>query len=64
MIREWQVTTDSFCCLVVTNSDGKIIDTAPMLKIFLCQPFPNLEKWLSRKFGRYELRSLNDAIST
>lgn len=52
-MSDWLVTTNAFACLVCTDAQGIIRDTAPLLRRFRGQPFPNLGRWMQRQFGAY-----------
>jgi len=42
-----------FTCAVV-EFEGKIIETAPILKRFMGQPLENLRRWIARLDGKVE----------
>lgn len=61
MISEWWVSCSRMTVWVM-NRDGYIMDTAPVTKRFIGQPFSNLLRWFER-IGGLEYRRIDDAIS-
>ena len=50
----WRITTFYFCCGIVTNSSGYIVEAAPILQWSVGKYLNTLLNWVDGKDGEYE----------
>uniref|UniRef100_A0A6M3IJC9 Uncharacterized protein n=1 Tax=viral metagenome TaxID=1070528 RepID=A0A6M3IJC9_9ZZZZ len=58
-MNKYWISCSKFTCKF-TEQNGKIVDSAPIIRKFIGQSTNNLLSWISRKFGEYDLRTLNN----
>lgn len=55
--KNYWLSCNKFTILVVVNIFGDIMDTAPITRKFVGQPFENLKKWAG-KFGNLKIEEI------
>ena len=53
-----QAVTPAFACLVVTDDQYRIVETAPLLRRFVGQRLINLVTWMDTTFPWWQLETL------
>ena len=51
MAYDYWLSSEKMTVCVTVNSEGKIIGGPPIVRSFIGQPLPNLQRWLDRQGG-------------
>jgi hypothetical protein len=57
-MKEYIIDSNKFCGYIKTDDSGILVETMPIVKIFVGQPLENLTDWVLKKFGYCSLKEI------
>jgi hypothetical protein len=59
-MKEYMIDSNKFCGYIKTDDNGILVETMPIVKVFIGQHISKLISWTEKKFGFCTLKEINE----